>query len=476
MTLLTGVGGRVDPEADELYAVLAANDSEIEAAGRIVETLERELRRVRQFGVSEDVVVAVESVAPGTLDKKVKTMVTRNASRTNQERTIVALENALPGGKFALIAALVGGIIVVLKWLIDNSGAGGGKNEAVSDPAAEKDKVAETAAKYDEIEDLAKVGNLPEIYKEALVTLYQKIEKNEKFDVARANKVLSSLGGLKTTKAVLDYFESRRVNYRHNALVSLLEAGYKDINDLPQGIAKAFTPLLRAVVYKKPAGIDGSALGPYFKSGRLRLVSDQSVKRVDEALEALKEVVADTKKTLSSGEGVASITMKTANIYDKFKEDIISDIYADHIDSSTPDLVAINGQLPQLASAGVVSPKAFSAAPAVFDELQTSEQIDVVEKLLALAPGGSVWPHYGDMRADRFKSLLKEAEGLQSELSKVNENKELFDKLQAKVTGTEVTGNVAVKDVLAFVRLSLVALTGVVTSIRGHNRVHPKKK
>lgn len=129
---------------EEMVESVNLTNREIHNVETANQVLDEALAQARSVGVDEHLVVAVESVRPGLLDEKTRMFATSVPSKTNAEKTIVALESARNYGKFAIIAMLIAVILKIIAWVINNGGDGKGTKEG--DVVSEQENISSKAS------------------------------------------------------------------------------------------------------------------------------------------------------------------------------------------------------------------------------------------------------------------------------------------------------------------------------------------
>lgn len=146
----------------------------VETANQV---LDDAIAQARDVGVDEHLVLAVESIRPGLLDESVRQYANSVPSKTNAEKTLVALESGRNLGKFAIVAMLIAVILKIISWVINNGGQT--SQDKDGDVVGVREHVTEKAS---EARGKDKTGKLSGFHDEVLARLYETQEKSGNSD------------------------------------------------------------------------------------------------------------------------------------------------------------------------------------------------------------------------------------------------------------------------------------------------------
>lgn len=146
----------------------------VETANQI---LDDAITQARDVGVDEHLVLAIESIRPGLLDENVRMYANSVPSKTNAEKTLVALESGRNLGKFAIVAMLIAVILKIISWVINNGGKT--SQDKDGDVVGVNEHVTEKAS---EARGKDKTGKLSGFHDAVLARLYESQEKSEGSD------------------------------------------------------------------------------------------------------------------------------------------------------------------------------------------------------------------------------------------------------------------------------------------------------
>lgn len=132
--------------------------------------------QARKVGVDEHLVVAIESVRPGLLDESTRMYATSVPSKTNAEKTVVALESARNYGKFAIIAMLIAVILKIIAWVINNGGNAKGTKEG--DVVSQQEEIKEKAGEARGKDKDGKFSN----FHDTVLARYLEVQKDDATD------------------------------------------------------------------------------------------------------------------------------------------------------------------------------------------------------------------------------------------------------------------------------------------------------
>lgn len=180
---------------EEMVESVNCTSREIHNVETANQVLDEAIAQARSVGIDEHLVVAVESVRPGVLDEKTRMFATSVPSKTNAEKTVVALESARNFGKFAIIAMLIATILKIIAWVINNGG--NGKAAKDGDVVSEKDDIKEKAT---EARKQDKEGNFSDFHDHVLAR-WKEIQSDDDSDAFKTKMAKLRVLGVKFSKA-----------------------------------------------------------------------------------------------------------------------------------------------------------------------------------------------------------------------------------------------------------------------------------
>lgn len=463
------------PEDEGFYAEFIENENEVEAAERVLGTIETELARTRALGVSKASIVAVESVRPGTFDKKIIAMASVNHTRTNYDRTIVALENARSKGNMLLIGALIAGMVMLLKWILNGSVGGSGDK---ADVEANKEKFGNDLESAKAIDELADFGGLPNVFIVALKEALPKL-KNANFDSGRMMSVIGELGTLKTDQIVHTYIETMILHGHANPLVHILVEGYEDRTKIAGALSKGFERLLKTIPFGSTDALETSPLRAAMDDGTLRVPSHKTINdvsvictRVRVVYKAVTDMMSanDTDKVKAIEAGIENVltTVELDNVTSGFVKTVAGDDVGNYTTVGS-NIEVLNGK-------AVVSPAAHRALRTVVGDLKINDQIDVISKLAALLPKKALPVAYAKL-PDEVKKLLDSVVMAERATKRLSNDQAHYEELVAPLKDRKgLTKNIYIIDALKFSRLIMQSVSGLKQALKDHNAANGLKE
>lgn len=473
---MKGTYNGTQTEDDGFYLDLAENDREIESAELVLNTIESELARTRTLGVSKASIVAVESVRPGTFDKKIIAMASVNHTRTNYDRTIVALEDARTKGNMLLIGALIAGMVMLLKWILDGSVGGSGDKADVEGNKEKYNKAVEDAKAIDELADF---GGLPNVFITALKSVLPKL-KNANFDASKMMAVISELGPLKTDQKVHAYIEMMVFHGHPNPLVHILTEGYEDRSKITAAITTGFQKLLKTIPHTSADTLESTPLRPALDDGTLRIPSNATILKdvsgISESIRVIYKAVTDmmatrnTDKTTQIDAGIQVVLAKAE------LDNVASGFVRTIANGDKDNYMPIGSNIEVLNGKAIVSPSAHRALSTVMGNLNTKDQLTVISALVSLMPNKALPVAYRKL-PDTVKSLLDSVEMAQRGIKRLANDPEHYEELVAPLENRNgLTKNIYIVDTLKFCRLVMQSVSGLKQAIKDHNAANGLKE
>lgn len=180
-----------DPKTqEELLSYLANTDTETRVAGNLLAEMDRVAREIKTSGLSRNAVLVTESFGPNLISESIRRTVTDIPSKTHSKEVILAIESAAYFTRFALLSFILGAIIKIIRWILNNDSSSQGKD-------GEDRPLAETASdevrdKSNQLQAILESNAVADEVKEAVVKVFETVkESDDKVDalVAISKKV-----------------------------------------------------------------------------------------------------------------------------------------------------------------------------------------------------------------------------------------------------------------------------------------------